>query len=179
LGDLEGAYPEYSPSEVLANDRLKLWHSTTDARAVQVALMLSDEEYATFVERNELPADYMSRSRYDYAKVPGIGQLQGDLVPDLDKPLTVESLVQQYEARAKEVHTKLGWFSDHWQGLAELWAVADLEIIRMTLAMHPNEPQDIVLRRLYKLPPRHTLPSTTEETERTCDSTNVNGPTAT
>lgn len=157
MGDLEGAYPGDSPAEVLANDRLKLWHSTTDARAVQVALMLSSEEYAIFVERSELPADYLSRSKHDYSKVPGIGQLQGDLVPDLDKPLTVESLVQQYEARAREVHTKLGWFNDHWQGLAELWAVADLEIIRMTLEMHPGEPKDVVLRRLLKLPPRSKL----------------------
>jgi len=139
-----------SPEEVLLNDRLKLWHSTTDARVVHVALLLTSDEYAAFVERNEIPVGYADRKSHNYAEVSGIGRLQGDLVPDLSKPLTVESLVEQYEARAREVHTKLGWFTDCWRGLAELWAVADLEIIRMVLEQQPYRPKDEVLRDLFR-----------------------------
>jgi hypothetical protein len=159
-----GSDCDESPEEVLANDRLKLWHSTTDARAVQVALMLSNEEYATFVESNKLPSDYLTRKRPDdYSKIPGLGKLQGTLVPDLNKPLTVESLVEQYEARAREVHRKLGWYEESWQGLAELWAVVDLEIMRMTLAIPQNKgrPELGVLQELFKV--------TSEERKLLCD----------
>lgn len=152
LGDLVHcpSTPDEDPAEKLLQDRLAQWHSNTDSRAVQVALMLTDEEYATFVERNKLPDDYLTRTRPDdYSKVPGLGKLQGTLLPDLFKPFTVESLVEQYEARAREVHRELGWYEEAWRGLAELWAIADLEIARMAQEMCPGEPKKSVLSRVF------------------------------
>ena len=150
-------------AEGLIGERLKKWHSAVDARAVQIALMLTAEEYAAFVERNELPADYLTRNRYDYEKVPGIGKLLADQVPNLDLPFTLESLVEQYEPRAKEVHRRLGWFEEYWRGLAELWAITDLEIGQIVMASHPTEPPEIALRHVFHQTERGKLPAKEKE----------------
>lgn len=156
MGDLSEDKPAtpFSPAEVLANDRFALWRSNIDARAVQVALMLSTDEFDAWMAGNVLPSDYLTRKRQDdHSKCAGVGKLQGDLVPDLRKPLTVESLVVQYEAHAKRIHEYMGWDAAQWRGLAELWAVTDLEILRMVEEAQPHLTRLEVACKLFnKLP---------------------------
>jgi hypothetical protein len=67
-----------------------------------------------------------------------MGALQGALVPDPDKPLTYESLVEQYLSRAKEVCVQKGW--PEWKALAlsEFWAQTDWEIFVLIMTQHPE-----------------------------------------
>lgn len=78
-----------------------------------------------------------------------IGALQEGVVPDITKPLTMDSLVEQYEAQARKACRMRGEPEDHWRIYAEIWAGMDLEIIRDVLAIQHDRPQEEVLRELF------------------------------
>ncbi len=59
-----------------------------------------------------------------------IGELQGGLVPDPDKEISIDSFVEQYKERAKEACQEKGWSEDVWRTLAEIWAQTDMDIFR-------------------------------------------------
>lgn len=156
-GDLEEKRPmKFLPAAGEAGDLINkrlfaTWNSNVDARVMQVALALTPSEYKTWAYDGMLPEDYLTRKiPRGYKECAGIGQLLGDLRPALDKPFTVDSLVAQYEERAKLIHKCLGWDVAQWRGLAELWAVTDLEILRMAEGAQPQLSQAEVAEKLFK-----------------------------
>jgi hypothetical protein len=56
-----------------------------------------------------------------------IGALQEGVVPDVTKPITYESLVEQYEAQARKACRSQEQPEDNWRAYAEIWAGTDME----------------------------------------------------
>ena len=78
-----------------------------------------------------------------------IGALQEGVVPDLSKPVTYDSLVEQYEAQARKACQTREQPESNWRMYAEIWAGMDMEIIRDVLAVNQGRPQEEVLRELF------------------------------
>jgi len=59
-----------------------------------------------------------------------IGKLQEDLVPDPNKEISFDSLVEQYKEHAKKICLELGKPECDWKLLASTWADVDINIIQ-------------------------------------------------
>jgi hypothetical protein len=135
LGDLD----ETDLAKRLICQRLQRWTSPADARMVCLALLLTAEEYETFVAKDELPADCLTRKRPEGYFGPTIAELQGDARPSLLRPFNMTSLVEQYESQAKIAHANMGWNAQYWKSLAELWASTDIVIVELYAQDHPGQ----------------------------------------
>jgi hypothetical protein len=74
-----------------------------------------------------------------------IGALQGLIVPDPSKPLTRDSLVDQYKDQAIRACRAKGWDETSWRALAEIWAHTDLDIIDDVCSANPGKSDREVL----------------------------------
>lgn len=68
-----------------------------------------------------------------------VGELQGLLLPDPDKPVTYDSLIEQYTPRAREACVEKGWPEEQATMLASIWADMDMEILQTMLIQSPEK----------------------------------------
>lgn len=85
--------------------------------------------------------------------VSEVGEMQGGVVPDPEKPLTFESLVEQYKDQAIRACRTKGWDERMWRSLAEVWADVDMDIFRTILTSRPGVTSKQILQEFCSIPP--------------------------
>lgn len=82
-----------------------------------------------------------------------VREMQGGVLPDPDKPVTFESLVEQYKDQAVRACRERGWDERLWRNLAEIWADVDMEIFKAILEARPGVTAREVLQEFQPIPP--------------------------